>query len=267
MKKLILLSSLATITLAASAQITDKKPPSTNPSTRAWSMEEVAERRAKSQEILMKKVGGLVARPGTQKGEICFVNAQNRASQGWIDEVADYFREESKFKITCKTGVFDFVQPKIEGNVTLYVIDDEKMPVLLVAPADRWAFVNVAKIAKKKRPAFFEARTKKQLSRGFAYLCGAANSQFPMALTRGMTSDAELDENMDYRLPVDLFQRFRTYLAPLGVTPKVLVIYRKAVQEGWAPVPTNEYQKAIWDKVHAVPSKPIKIEFDPKKGR
>jgi len=39
------------------------------------------------------------------------------------------------------------------------------------------------------------------------------------------------------------------------------------VEEGWAPAPTNEYQKIVWDKVHAIPQKPMKIEFDPKKGR
>ena len=34
-----------------------------------------------------------------------------------------------------------------------------------------------------------------------------------------------------------------------------------------APAPTNEFQKAVWDKVHAIPQNPMKIEFDPKKGR
>lgn len=40
--------------------------------------------------------------------------------------------------------------------------------------------------------------------------------------------------------------------------------YLKACQEGWASAPTNDIQKAIWNKVHEVPDKPIKIEFDPK---
>lgn len=235
--------------------------------TTPYTMEEIAARRAKSQQILMQKVGGTVPRPGTQKGEIFYVNCQTRAPQTWIDESIAYFREETKFKISSKTGTFDFANPVIYGNSTLYVIDDEKMPAFLVAPDDRWAFVNIAPLANEQRPAFFQARVKKQLSRGFAYLCGAANSQYPMALTRGLKDISDVDRNMDYRLPVDIFQRFRTYMEPLGVTPQVTVIYRKAVQEGWAPAPTNEWQKAVWDKVHAVPANPMKIEFDPKKGR
>ena len=232
-----------------------------------YSMEEVAAKRAKAQEILMKKVGGLVARSGSQKGEIVYVNCQTRAPKAWIDESIEYFKVETKFKVTYQTGSFDFASPKVVGNATLFIIDDEKMPALLVAPENRWAFVNIATIAKETRPAFFEARVKKQLSRGFAYLCGASNSPFPMALTRGITKQEELDVTMDYRLPVDIFQRFRTYMESLGVKPEVSVTYKKACEEGWAPAPTNEYQKAVWDKVHSAPKNPMKIEFDPKKGR
>ena len=43
--------------------------------------------------------------------------------------------------------------------------------------------------------------------------------------------------------------------------------YRQACQEGWAPAPKNDEQKAIWNQVHAIPDKPIKIEFDPKRGK
>lgn len=230
-----------------------------------YSMEEVAAKRAKAQDILMKKVGGLVPRPGSQKGEIFYVDCQSRAPKAWIDESIAYFRDETKFKVTYKTGTFDFAAPQVSGNATLFIIDDAKLPALLVAPENRWALVNIAAVAQERRPAFFEARVKKQLSRGFAYLCGAANSQFPMALTRGIVNHSDLDVNMDYRLPVDIFQRFRTYMETLGVLPEVSVIYRKAVQEGWAPAPTNEYQKAVWDKVHAMPTAPIKIKPETKK--
>ena len=120
----------------------------------------------------MKKVGGIVARPGTQNGEVVYVNCQKRAPKEWIDESIAYFTKETKFKITYKEGSFDFASPKIEGNATLFVIDDEKMPALIIAPENRWAFVNVAVVAKEKRPAFFQARVKKQLTRGFAFLCG-----------------------------------------------------------------------------------------------
>ena len=229
--------------------------------------EEAAVRRAKFEEMRMKKVGGIVTRPGTQKGEVFYVNCQKRAPKEWIDESIAYFARETKFKISYREGAFDFASPKVEGNATLFIIDDETMPALLVAPENRWAFVNIAVIAKEKRPAYFQARVKKQLTRGFAYLCGASNSQFPGALTRGIVNEDDLDENLDLRLPVDIIARFRPYMEALGVTPRIDVTYKRACEEGWAPAPTNEFQKAIWDKVHSVPKNPMKIEFDPKKGK
>lgn len=51
------------------------------------------------------------------------------------------------------------------------------------------------------------------------------------------------------------------------VRPYRVAKYSEACQEGWAPPPTNEFQKAIWDKVHAIPDKPMTIEFDPKKDK
>jgi len=215
----------------------------------------------------MEKVGGYVIKPNSQQGEICYVNCQKTTPVAWIAEHVRYFSEQTKFNITLKDGTFDFKSPKIVGNATLYIVDDKSLPVLLVAPESRWAVVNVAPIAEEKRAAYFEARFKKELTRGFSYLCGAANSQFPRALTRGITRQEQMDVDPDYGLPIDVLKRFETYMKDLGVTPSVRVIYRKAVQEGWAPAPTNEFQKAVWDKVHATPQNPMKIEFDPKKGR
>ena len=141
------------------------------------------------------------------------------------------------------------------------------MPAILVAPENRWAIVNIAPIATEQRPAYFEARVKKELTRGFSYLCGATNSQFPRALTRGIVDHADLDKNPDFGLPIDVLQRFRTYMETLGVRPAVISTYRKACQEGWAPAPTNEVQQAVWDKIHTIPAEPMKIEFDPKKDK
>jgi len=52
-----------------------------------------------------------------------------------------------------------------------------------------------------------------------------------------------------------------------GVMPARKGTYESACQEGWADEPKDKYQQAIWDKVHAIPKNPMKIEFDPKKGR
>ena len=63
------------------------------------------------------------------------------------------------------------------------------------------------------------------------------------------------------------FQRMYSGMGRFGITRERRVPYRVAVQEGWAAQPTNDYQKAIWQEIHAIPDKPITIEFDPKKDK
>lgn len=226
-----------------------------------------AERQAKIVESVNQRAGGFVDRPGSRKGEIFYVNCQKKAPRAWIEESMGYFASMTRFTIGYKEGSFDLKGPKVEGNVTLFVVDDEALPPILVAPENSWAFVNVAPIAQEKRPAFFEARVKKELSRAFAYLCGATGSRFQRSLTRGIVKQADLDQNPDYSVPMDVVQRFRDYMAPLGVTPGQRVTYMKACQEGWAAQPTNDVQKAIWKKVHELPTAPIKIAPEARKVR
>jgi hypothetical protein len=60
-----------------------------------------------------------------------------------------------------------------------------------------------------------------------------------------------------------------TYLKSLGVTPAEMTTYRKACREGWAPAPTNDIQKAIWEQVKADkergPTNPLKISMPKRK--
>ena len=225
------------------------------------------DRKVKLEAVVNQRVGGFIERPGTAKGVITYVNCQQRAPKAWIDESIAYFSEVTKFKISYAVGTFDIKNPKVDGNVSIFIVDDEVLPTLLIAPENRWALVNIAQIAREKRPIFFEQRTKKELSRAFAYLCGATASRYERTLTRGITSQEELDKNPDYELPMDVVQRFWDYMKPLGVIPVQRTTYLKACQEGWAPQPTNDVQKAIWNQVHAIPDKPMTIEFDPKKDK
>ena len=223
------------------------------------------ERKAKLEAVVNQRVGGFIERPGSGKGSIVYVNCQKKAPKAWIDESMAYFAEVTKFRVNYAEGTFDLKSPKVVGEASIFIIEDETLPAILVAPESRWALVNITPIAKEQRPVFFEQRTKKELSRAFAYLCGATGSKFERSLTRGITSQSELDKNYDYELPMDIVQRFWDYMKPLGVLPAQRATYLKACEEGWAPQPTNDVQKVIWDKVHAMPTEPIKIKPETKK--
>ena len=222
---------------------------------KAW----VAERR-------YRHFGGDVVRAGTMSGQITVVNCQKSADASILGESIEYLRKESKFAINLKDGKFDFPSPSIVGDLSLFVVEDPKMPTMLLAPENRWAVLNVAplKAGRGSNPAFFKARILKEMSRTFAGLCGAISSNYPDSLTTGIYTLEQLDRQEDQRLSVDVIARFEPCLAPLGVKPAVFVSYRQACKEGWAAAPTNDVQKAIWDEMHNIPTNPLKIEFDPK---
>lgn len=223
----------------------------------------------KRDQLLYKRNGGMLKRPGTQKGVVYYVNAQKRAPVAWLKQNAAVFADSIKIAIEVKDGTFEFPNPAVQGNATLFVVYDETLPPILLAPESRWCMVNVASLAKgtEQRPQFFAARVQKELTRAFSLLAGAQTSNYPNSLLGCVTKLEDLDLFADCVLPVDIIGRFVPYLDGYGVKPYVLSTYRKAVQEGWAPAPTNDVQKAIWQQVHQIPDKPITIEYDPKRDK
>lgn len=219
-------------------------------------------------QAIYKKTGGSIEVPGAEKGKIVYVNgATNKVPMAWLESNAEVFRKATNLRIETAEGAFSFPDPKIVGTASLYIVYDEKLPALLSAPENYWVMVNVAPLAKGdgEKPAFFAARVQKELTRGFSLLAGAQSSNYPNSLVGCVTKPEDLDQFLDCKLPVDVIARFVRYVDGYGIKPKQVVTYKKACQEGWAPQPTNDVQRAIWEDVHKLPDKPIKIEFNPKR--
>ena len=225
--------------------------------------------RARLDAIMEARTGGKVIVPGSMKGKIVYVNAQSRAPRTWLEQNAATFGEATRLTVEVSDGKFEFPAPSIRGEASLFVVDDPALPPLLSAPESRWAMVNVAPLAggAGERPQFFAARVQKELTRGFCLLAGAQNSGYPDALVGCVTRPEDLDRFVDCRLPIDVMNRFASYLKGYGITPRIYSTYKKACEEGWAPAPTNEFQRAIWNKVHKIPDRPLTIEYDPKRDR
>ena len=211
---------------------------------------------------MLRQCGGYVQVVGSMKGSVTIADCRTTADREWFDEVISYLRKENDIDIVFKDkGEFKFPTPEIVGNLTIFAVEDANLPTLLIAPESRWALVNLVPLKSEKRQ-FFAMRTKKELVRAFAALCGGSSSHYKGGVVDGIASVADLDKPLDYRLQVDVIDRFRPYLKSLGVTPAIVTTYLSACSHGVAPAPTNEYQKAIWEKVHTIPEKPLKIEFD-----
>ena len=210
----------------------------------------------------MKYLGGRIQDRRSAKGNIVLVNAQHLADQKLLAEACSTFTAVSCVDIKIQEGSFDVMEPTLKGEGTLFLIDNDKLPMSLFAPEAKWAMVNVSRLKSDKKP-FFEARIKKETFRLLCYLCGVGGTKYAHCITGIITKAEDLDEIPEIKVPVEFKERFNRYLPGCGIIPFEVVYYKRACEQGWAPPPTNDYQKAIWDKVHAIPEKPMKIKFDP----
>jgi len=266
MKHLILAVLFAAVGVAECVPVTNAETNKANALAQLSPAERKERAQAAKRRALIRLGGKKVLKPGTRKGAITFVNAQKAAKDEWMKTEIAYLVKETEFDIRLADGSFDLAAPKVVGEMTIFITDDAKLPKMLVAPEDRWAMVNLAPV-KTDKEAFFRNRTMKQMSRVFALLCGGTASNYGMSLCAPILTLQDLDERNDAQIPFDVFARMNEFLKPYGITAGEKALYRVACQEGWAEKPTNDIEQAIWDQVHAIPSKPIKIEFDPKKDK
>lgn len=221
----------------------------------------------------MRRFGGLVARPDSFRGRVVVADAGAGCGAEIASVVGAFARN---VRIRLEAGTSGRPTPAnarglvrgLDAQAALFVTDDASLPSLLVAPEDGWAIVSVARLSEgAASEAAARRRVRCEIARGLALLCGAAGSSFPNSLMSAVTAPGDLDGVADETPPAEVFARMPAYLKGLGVTPLVRVPYRTACEEGWAPAPTNEFQRAVWRQVRQIPDKPITIEFDPKKDK
>lgn len=147
---------------------------------------------------------------------------------------------------------------RAEGTAAaVLVVDDAGLPFLVASPDGRWAVLNVASLAGDV------AKASARLER---LVWGAVS----LALGAGVPAQFESLAGLDAS-PAVPGPAVNNALLDAARAREVglitLATYRRACKEGWAPPPTNDVQRAIWNRVHQIPDRPITIEYDPKRDR
>lgn len=277
MKTLVASAAVAVAVMAALAEPRSIKEIMKTP-VKDLTPEEHAIRTKHMKETKLRIFGEDIVKPGSQQGKIAIVNAQKKLPAGEVDAAVAMLYKCAKFKFAMEAGggaksALDRAIgacAEYGANVALVIVDDATTPAMLVAPEDRWAVVNVGKLdagipAGALHDRMFAARCRKEIVRAFSLLCGGGASQFPGNMMSTATI-ADLDTVQEF-IPIDMERRWSDYLANIGVRPAYQRTYKQACKEGWAPAPTNDVQRAIWEKVHQIPDRPMTIEFDPKKDK
>lgn len=213
--------------------------------------------------------GGVVRKPGTGRGKIVIVNALDAIKDSDVQFAVDSFNAMLRYNIEIVRGENVGMPTKdilkgLNASMAIFIVEDPKSEdTLLIAPESRWAKVNVVRLKEDDpTPARLVNRVQKEFSRAFALLCGAANSEREGQTTGAVSKNLDLDRMRPICIPLDCYGKVASYLNGMGFTPFVEATYEAACQRGWAPQPTNDLQRAIWEKIHAPPSKPMKITYD-----
>lgn len=243
----IMLSMAALITFLASAQNT--------PAAKKLGDAVARQPTKKTGALLKSPFGGVVER--TEAGPaILFLNTQKRVSEPFLLECIT--RIEKTFRLPCKLTSTPSDKPiaaalkELEnpGVATVIIIQEAaEQPVLLVAPENRWASVNITALGDKNvAEALLRERTEKEIFRAFGYAMGVANSNDERCLLKAVLAANDLDALTFKNLSPEAANKVLKHAKKLGINPKRTTTYRQAAKEGWAPAPTNDVQRAIWSE-------------------
>ena len=206
---------------------------------------------------VMRHMGGFIIQPGSLKGHVGFFNGQTRVPGTVLDPIvnntmklmhlaAKAYPQMRRVTPANAAATMD----DVDCQAAVFLVDDPDLPVLLIAPEEKWAIVNVGALAADKPDAEKLARrVRKEVWRGFAHACGAGASSSQHCVMNPCYSIADLDAFDSDMISMEPFMERRDCLPKMGLSPYRKRTYVQACKEGWAPAPTNEAQRVIMEKV------------------
>lgn len=259
------------LTPAGKARVQEKEKPA-----KELTPEEIAQNHAKAAAFrkAIADKGGWVSVPMAGPA----IKLIDATSKGWAMEGLDAVKANlDRFGLCPSEAVRKSLvgDPLAEGRaaakdangVVMLVDGAEDAPLMTAYPEEHLALVNMTALSKNASSGVRQDRVEKLTWRAIGHLVGCGAPDGYTCVMKPLRNMADLDAMPNKFIHPASFFKARPYFDMCGVTPARKGTYESACQQGWAPAPTNDVQKAIWDKVHAVPATPMKIQFDPKKGR
>ena len=217
--------------------------------------------------------GGYLRMWPDNPGQFAFVDAQTRASADAIAAAEKQVEDLFQIKYVKTRGAAPALSDvpgelkKLGAKGGIWFIDNPSLPITIAATENGWGFLNVsALVADNPSSELLESRLVKVLNRLFASIHGGIESMtMPGCVTKPAHGVKGIDELTCLQLSPEAYGKISGHLHRAGYKTVRSGSYYDACEEGWAPKPTNAVQKAIWDKVHALPTEPIKIKPEAKK--
>ena len=208
---------------------------------------------AEKEREYMARNGGPVKIGG--KGRIAVVDCRKAADTNdclfGVEAVRNLFKPEIVFRAGgafSVSGAGDAVS-RSGDNAAVFVVDDPTLPMTLTAAEEKWAMVNAAKArADKPDAARFRRRMGLLFLRQCCRLMGSDATKTPECCLYPAFSLQDLDAIEGPDVAISVFIAISESMSRLGLEGEEIVSYRDACELGKAPAPTNEAQRAIWEK-------------------
>ena len=220
----------------------------------------VAERAERHRILQYRHTGGFITRREPNPGMFAFVNAQRGVAQSvFAEDVSEMCRIcKIDYVLTNRTEGVSLsnaldVLKETRANAALFIVDDAMIPTtILFAPESRWGILNIAAL-KMDSPSkeVLERRIRREVWRGFSIVAGSYTTETPHCVLAPIASLRDLDDLDGNTFSPEPLSRMEKNLRRFGIKPYYRCSYKAAVKQGWAPAPTNDVQRAIWDAVKA----------------
>ncbi len=189
---------------------------------------------------------------------LSIVNLQSRVPSLDIQQMIDGMKAISRIPIVLgdKSGKDLFVLAKAAASQAetlgaIIICDVKSQPALLVVPEEGWAAINLGVLGQDVSDAILKTRVAKELWRATGYLLGVVNPALDHSMMGSVKTLSDLDAITGQMLNAEILIKVQQNAVKQGVSPSRMSTYKKACEEGWAPMPTNSIQKAIWEEVKA----------------
>jgi hypothetical protein len=211
--------------------------------------------------LILITTGGYVYVPNSGYGKLLFLNSQTRVPPRELEQAKKIINDEIFIAV-------ELANKPQKAEITIELVDCENDKSLSIYPDEKRAVVNINPLCRDNPSAVvLSDRTVKQMLRAFVFLAGGGGGGNRKGTLMDVMTTMDRLDKAPPTIPGDLVLRCEEYLLRSGIKMWTRVTYKNACEAGWAEQPTNKWQQAIWDKVHSAPKNPIRIEFDPKKGR
>ena len=216
-----------------------------------------------------RRTGGRVVPPSNGKSVLVW-DSTGKAAKA-IDVFQRYDEKVMHIPLTLRQGdtggggtAFE-IATKAKNSQTpavIFVYEQRGAPTLAVYPEDAVACINLFSLTTEDKEKF-DQRIQKEVFRAFGIILGGYHIPRMACVMEPAYSLEDLDAIRCTTLAPMRFNGILKSAKMLNLPVQRPVPYITACREGWAPTPTNDVQKAIWEKVKADkergPTNPITI--------